>query len=175
MVWIKEQWKRKTFFVEAVSLMTHLSIGIDLKGPGTKMNAQTHKLIEITQRQQWLSLLMVSNQHVCQSEPLWRCAVLCVRVFVCTCTHLFLWFVCQHLTDFLHISVQKTGIIKAHVCYCVLYQADKPIGAQPLMLILPHWPLPPPLPWLSFNGRIHSVMTWKSGRRSQPGCAKGVY
>lgn len=147
------------------------------KGPLQKTNTHAHKLIEITLQQRWLSLLMVSDQHVCQAEPLQRCVEVCVCVghCVCVCVHLFVLFVCQHVTDLLHISVQKMGIIEAQVRYCVLYQADKPIGAQPLMLILPHCPLPPSLLWLSFNGRIHSVMTWKSGRRPQPWRPEGVY
>lgn len=57
----------KAFFAEAVALVTHLSIGLDPKGPGTKTNTQAHKLIAITLWQRWLSLLMVSDQHVCQS------------------------------------------------------------------------------------------------------------
>lgn len=168
-VWIKERSEKRALFCRR-----HLPSDASVhrpwpKGPSTKTNTRTNKLIEMTLRQRWLSLLMVSNQHVCHSKPRWRCAVLCVSV------HLFALFVWKHVTDLLHISVWKTGIIQAHVGYCVLYQADKPIGAQPLILILPHCPLPPSLPWLSFNGRIHSVMTWKSSGRLQPGYIEGIY
>lgn len=67
------------------------------------------------------------------------------------------------------------AIMEARPRYCVLYQADVGKAIDINFACLPPPDLSLPLPPLSFNGRIHPVMTWKSGRRLQPGFAGGGF